>query len=136
MKTVVLASSFKRAFKRLIGRQPQLQERIEERLALLTADPFDPLLQTHKQVVSPGKANADRDYRYKRSEYAARGIAEYWIVDPQRNVVTVLILVDGFYEETRFAGNTAIASTIFPELQLTAEQILNARENNVGDAIS
>ncbi|BBD65024.1 hypothetical protein NIES4072_13120 [Nostoc commune NIES-4072] len=78
------------------------------------------------EVVSPGKANEDRDYRYKRSEYAARGIAEYWIVDPQINAVTVLILVDGFYEETRFTGNTAIASTIFPELQLTAEQVLNA----------
>ncbi|MEH1872965.1 Uma2 family endonuclease [Nostoc sp.] len=64
------------------------------------------------EVVSPGKANEDRDYRYKRSEYAARGIAEYWIVDPQRNAVTVLILVDGFYEETRFTENTAIASTI------------------------
>ncbi|MCC5667526.1 plasmid stabilization system protein [Nostoc sp. CHAB 5784] len=48
MRTVVLASSFKRAFKRLVGRQPQLEERIQERLALLTADPFDPLLQTHK----------------------------------------------------------------------------------------
>ncbi len=88
------------------------------------------------EVVSPGKANEDRDYRYKRSEYAARGIAEYWIVDPQINAVTVLILVDGFYEETRFSGNTAIASTIFPELQLTVEQVLNAGESNAGDAIS
>nr|WP_267871580.1 type II toxin-antitoxin system mRNA interferase toxin, RelE/StbE family [Nostoc sp. CHAB 5715] len=43
-----MASSFKRAFKRLVRRQPELEERIEERLALLTADPFDPLLQTHK----------------------------------------------------------------------------------------
>ena len=88
------------------------------------------------EVVSPGKANEDRDYRYKRSEYAARGITEYWIVDPQRNAVTVLILVNGFYEETRFAGNTAIASTILRELQLTAEQVLNAAESNAGDAIS
>ncbi|MEH2082142.1 MAG: Uma2 family endonuclease [Nostoc sp.] len=88
------------------------------------------------EVVSPGKANEDRDYRYKRSEYAARGIAEYWIVDPQMNTVTVLILVDGFYEETRFAGNTAIASIIFPELQLTTEQVLNAGESNASDAIS
>ncbi|OYD93725.1 type II toxin-antitoxin system mRNA interferase toxin, RelE/StbE family [Nostoc sp. 'Peltigera membranacea cyanobiont' 210A] len=48
MRTVVLASSFKRAFNRLVRRQPELQERIAERLALLTADPFDPLLQTHK----------------------------------------------------------------------------------------
>lgn len=30
------------------------------------------------EVVSPGKVNQDRDYRYKRSEYAARGISEYW----------------------------------------------------------
>ncbi|MDZ7994525.1 MAG: Uma2 family endonuclease [Nostoc sp. EfeVER01] len=72
------------------------------------------------EVVSPGKANEDRDYRYKRSEYAARGITEYWIVDPQINAATVLILVNGFYEETRFAGNTAIASTIFPGLHRTA----------------
>ncbi|MFN6539347.1 MAG: Uma2 family endonuclease [Nostoc sp. EkiNYC01] len=83
------------------------------------------------EVVSPGKASEDRDYRYKRSEYAARGIAEYWIVDPQRNIITVLILVDGLYEETRFAGNTAIVSTIFPELQLTAEQVLKAGESNI-----
>ncbi|MCC5646375.1 Uma2 family endonuclease [Nostoc sp. CHAB 5824] len=88
------------------------------------------------EVVSPGKANEDQDYRYKRSEYAARRIAEYWIVDPQINAVTVLILVDGFYEETRFTGNTVIASTIFPELHLTVEQVLKAGESNAGDAIS
>ncbi|MEH2075271.1 MAG: Uma2 family endonuclease [Nostoc sp.] len=88
------------------------------------------------EVVSPGKAHEDRDYRYKRSEYAARGIAEYWIVDPQMNRITVLILADGFYEETRFAGNAAIASTIVPELQLTAEQVFKAEESNADDAIS
>ncbi|WP_193197169.1 Uma2 family endonuclease [Nostoc sp. MG11] len=87
------------------------------------------------EVVSPGKANEDRDYRYKRSEYAARGIAEYWIVDPQMNRITVLTLVDGLYEETVFVGNTLIVSTIFTELQLTAEQILNAGESHAGDAI-
>ena len=32
------------------------------------------------EVVSPNQAK--RDYRYKRTEYAARGIAEYWIDDP------------------------------------------------------
>ncbi|MBN4005551.1 Uma2 family endonuclease [Nostoc sp. LPT] len=85
------------------------------------------------EVVSPGKANEDRDYRYKRSEYAARGIAEYWIVDPQRNAVTVLILVDGFYEETRFTGNTAIASTIFPELQLKADEVTSSSSESCGN---
>jgi Uma2 family endonuclease len=40
----------------------------------ITEDMPAPLLVV--EVVSPGKANEDRDYRYKRSEYAARGIAE------------------------------------------------------------
>ncbi|WP_341527192.1 Uma2 family endonuclease [Nostoc sp. UHCC 0302] len=88
------------------------------------------------EVVSPGKANEDRDYRYKRSEYAARGIAEYWIVDPQRNRITLLTLVDGFYEEAVFVGNTIIVSCVFSELKLTAEQVLNAGESNAGDIIS
>ncbi|MBD2356292.1 type II toxin-antitoxin system mRNA interferase toxin, RelE/StbE family [Tolypothrix sp. FACHB-123] len=48
MRNLVLTSSFKRAFKRLVRRQPELEQQIEERLAILTADPFDPLLQTHK----------------------------------------------------------------------------------------
>lgn len=81
------------------------------------------------EVVSPGKVNEDRDYRYKRSEYAARGIAEYWIADPQTNKVTVLTLVEGLYEETVFAGSATIISATFPELQLTAEQILGAGKN-------
>ncbi|MDW8199678.1 MAG: Uma2 family endonuclease [Cyanobacteriota bacterium SKYGB_h_bin112] len=35
------------------------------------------------EVVSPGADNRNRDYCYKHTEYAARGIAEYWIVDPE-----------------------------------------------------
>ena len=75
------------------------------------------------EVVSPGKVNRDRDYRYKRSEYAARGIREYWIVDPQINRVTVLIFNEGLDDETVFEGDNAIASPLFPQLQLTAHQI-------------
>lgn len=29
------------------------------------------------EVVSPGSTNKQRDYRYKRSEYAAKGVPEY-----------------------------------------------------------
>lgn len=78
------------------------------------------------EVVSPGKTNEDRDYRYKRSEYAARGIAEYWIVDPMREQVTVLTLVDGLYEEQVFRGEEAIASPNFPSLNLTVAAVLQA----------
>jgi Uma2 family endonuclease len=42
------------------------------------------------EVVSPG--GRDRDRRRKRLEYAAAGIAEYWIVDPMAERITVLRL--------------------------------------------
>lgn len=96
----------------------------ETKRSTILLDMPPPLLVV--EVVSPGKANEDRDYRYKRSEYAARGIAEYWIVDPLRAQVTVLTLVDGFYEEQVWRGEEAIASTLFPTLNLTVAAVLQA----------
>ena len=77
------------------------------------------------EVVSPRKVNEDRDYRYKRSEYAARGILEYWIVDPGKAKVSVLTLIDGWYEVEEFEGDEVVKSPQFLELSLTANQLLN-----------
>ncbi|MEH1784051.1 MAG: Uma2 family endonuclease [Nostoc sp.] len=65
------------------------------------------------EVVSPGKVNEDRDYRYKRSEYAARGISEYWIVDADRARITLLTLVDGLYDEAVLSRNRHYSVTDF-----------------------
>ena len=79
------------------------------------------------EVASPGKANEDRDYRYKRSEYAARGIPEYWIVDPARATVTVLTLVDGLYEAQTLEGEAVLKSPQFPVLGLTVTKVLSPK---------
>ncbi len=76
------------------------------------------------EIVS--QANSEADYRYKRSEYAAREIPEYWIVDPLASKVMVLLLVDGLYEERVFTGSQPIVSAIFPKLILIADQVLQA----------
>lgn len=65
------------------------------------------------------------DYRFKRSEYAAAGIPEYWIIDPGEKKVTVLKLVEGFYEEQIYGDKAQIISPTFPELVLTVEQLWN-----------
>lgn len=75
------------------------------------------------EVVSPGKTNEDRDYRYKRSEYAARGIPEYWIVDPQPPKITLLTLVDGLYEETVFYRDQILNSSTLPGFNLSVNQV-------------
>lgn len=82
------------------------------------------------EVVSPGKENSDRDYRYKRSQYESRGISEYWIVDPIEQRITGLTLVAGLYEEKVFEGNAEILSGLLQQLAqkspLTAGQFLQA----------
>ncbi|GAB1543790.1 Uma2 family endonuclease [Scytonema sp. NUACC21] len=78
------------------------------------------------EVVSPGKTNEDRDYRFKRSEYAARAVPEYWAIDPEKRKIIVYKLVDGFYEAEEYTGNVLIQSR-FTELHLTTEQILNRK---------
>lgn len=76
------------------------------------------------EVVSP--ESVTRDYRYKRSEYAAIEVPEYWIVDPLAAKVTVLQWEEGLYEEMVFTGEQKIASPTLPDIQLTVVQILNA----------
>jgi Uma2 family endonuclease len=88
--------------------------------SLILMDMPPPLLVV--EVVSPNQEN--RDYRYKRSEYAARGIAEYWIVDPIAQKVTVLEWVEGFYDERVYQGENAIVSSIFANLHLTPAEVL------------
>ena len=97
-----------------------------QKQALLTAEMPPPLLVV--EIVSPGepgdKRNYDRDYVEKPKEYASRGIPEFWQVDPTRAVVTVLNLKDGAYRPREFRGSDPVLSPSFPDLQLTAEQIL------------
>ncbi len=77
------------------------------------------------EVVSPGRVGRDRDYISKRDQYATRNIPEYWIVDPQEQMVAVLRLESGEYVEVgMFQGEQAIVSPTFPQLNLTAGQVL------------
>jgi Uma2 family endonuclease len=81
------------------------------------------------EVVSPGKVAWERDYDCKRSQYAAVGIPEYWIVDPQEQQVTVLRLELGEYTEVGvFQENETIISPTFPTLDLTVDRVLVGHE--------
>lgn len=92
------------------------------RRATVTLDMPPPILVV--EVVSPGKANRDRDYRFKRSEYAARGIEHYWIIDPQEQKFIGLRLQDGLYEaETYDRSNKAIYLQHPFELNLELDRI-------------
>ena len=78
------------------------------------------------EVVSPGAEQIERDYTDKVVEYQATGIPEYWIVDPIEEKITVLVLDKGSYTKTVFTKDEAIISSTFPQLKVTAEEILLA----------
>ena len=88
------------------------------------------------EVVS---TNWQNDYLTKLRDYEEMGIFEYWIVDylglggrryignPKQPTLSVYQLLDGEYELTQFRGDNRIESAAFPELNLTAQQVFEAR---------
>jgi Uma2 family endonuclease len=87
------------------------------------------------EVVS---SNWQNDYSRKVEDYAVLGIPEYWIADhaglggtrhigkPKQPTLSICTLVNGEYEIQQLRGNQSIVSPTFPDLKLTAEQVLRA----------
>jgi Uma2 family endonuclease len=91
-----------------------------------------------KFVAEVVSSNWQNDYARKVEDYAVLGIPEYWIADyagnggtrhigkPKQPTLSICTLVDGEYEIQQFRGNQTIGSLTFPDLKLTAEQVLRA----------
>jgi Uma2 family endonuclease len=95
---------------------------LQEKEAAIDLDLTAPLLVV--EVVSPSTKSTD--YRAKRTEYAARDIPEYWIVDPLEMKISILSLLDGWYDVAEFYGDNALVSPIFSELRLTPLQVFSS----------
>lgn len=79
------------------------------------------------EVVSPGKANRERDIKVKRSLYAKAGIREYWIIDPQEKTVTLLSLKANDYELVSCKSPGGIAeSLLLPGFRISVTKLLQA----------
>jgi Uma2 family endonuclease len=93
---------------------------MQTREAVIELNEAPPLLVV--EVVS--ESTKVVDYRSKRSEYSVLDIPEYWIVDPLLSKVTIFTLNEGWYEPIEFTGAELIRSSIFPNFNLSVEQIL------------
>jgi len=99
---------------------------------------YSALQEPIQLAVEVTSTNWDDDYIDKLDEYQRLGIPEYWIVDylaigsrdflgnPKIPTVFVYLLdAEGNYQKTAFQGVDRIVSRTFPELTLTAEQVVN-----------
>ena len=76
------------------------------------------------EVVSGGREDRRRDLVVKRAEYAAAGIGEYWIIDPDERIITVLRLVDGEYiEHGRFGAQGVASSVSLPGFSVAVDAV-------------
>ena len=91
-----------------------------------------------KFVAEVVSSNWQNDYARKVEDYAVLGIPEYWIADyaglggtrhigkPKQPTLSICTLVDGEYEIQPFRSGQTLVSATFPDLKLTAEQVLRA----------
>ncbi|NET61795.1 MAG: Uma2 family endonuclease [Symploca sp. SIO2E6] len=101
-------------------------------------EPIVTLGTSIKLVVEVVSTNWQNDYARKLDEYQTLGITEYWIADylglggtsfigfPKQPTLTICQLENKFYKTSQFRGSDRLVSSIFSELELTAEEVFSA----------
>jgi Uma2 family endonuclease len=77
------------------------------------------------EIVSPD--NPKRDTVTKRADYAAAGIPEYWIVNPEEETVTVLTLAgDSYADQGIFGRGTQATSALLAGFAVDVDALFDA----------
>jgi Uma2 family endonuclease len=77
------------------------------------------------EIVSPDRP--ERDTEEKPCDYAAAGIAEYWIGNPLNDTVTVLTLVGAAYiEHGVFARAKRAGSKLLDGFSVSVDEVFDA----------
>jgi len=78
------------------------------------------------EIVSPD--NPERDTEEKPLDYAATGIPEYWIVNPLKNTVSVLVLEgNGYVEYGVFHRGEHATSKLLTGFSVSVDEVLDAK---------
>lgn len=77
------------------------------------------------EIVSEGEEARRRDYEQKRIDYAKAGIAEYWIVDPQEECVSILVLEGTAYiDHAVFRSGQQARGLLLPGLSVDVKGLI------------
>ncbi len=119
----------------ILNRANLINEPIWKKESIIT------LSESISLVVEIVSTNWRDDYLKKYADYEEMGIPEYWIVDytglggrefigkPKQPTILICSLEENEYRISKFRGDDHIQSPTFPELNLTAQQIFQTRNN-------
>lgn len=78
------------------------------------------------EIVSPDKPK--RDTEEKPSDYAEANIPEYWIINPLKDTITVLVLQDEAYiEHGVFSRGHQATSKLLGDFSMSVDEVLDAK---------
>jgi Uma2 family endonuclease len=109
-------------------REPDLLFWLSAQDPRLAGDDYAQVADLVVEVVSPDEESQERDYVRKREAYARAGILEYWIVDPQTELITVLRL-DGkvYVEHGAFKRGDIATSALLPDLRVEVSAVFDSQ---------
>lgn len=79
------------------------------------------------EILSPSTEFNDRVIKFE--DYAAHGVKEYWIIDPETNVVEQYELINEKYELGLKSNNGIIKSFVVNNFEIPIQSIFNNEEN-------
>ncbi len=79
------------------------------------------------EVLSESTAEKDRTTKF--DDYAAHGVAEYWIVDPKNETIEQYVLETEKYELLLKARNGTIESIVLPEFKIQIRAVFDEQTN-------
>lgn len=79
------------------------------------------------EVLSDSTKKVDREI--KLQDYAAHGVAEYWIVDPDKETIEQYVLQNETYELQLKARDGNVESTVLPKFNIPIRAVFNEEIN-------
>lgn len=90
-----------------------------------TPDPRFDVPKIAAEFVSKGRRSRQRDYQEKRREYRRAGVAEYWVVDRFRRIMTIFF-ADG--SERVVTERETYTTPLLPGFKLPLRRLLEAAD--------
>ena len=75
------------------------------------------------EILSPSTERADRVYKFRK--YQKAGVREYWIVDPNLNLLQVSVLNEGDYITTVYDQNDIAPVTVLEGCDINLAEVFN-----------
>ncbi|HRI15455.1 MAG TPA: Uma2 family endonuclease [Verrucomicrobiota bacterium] len=80
------------------------------------------------EVLSPSTAKRDRGVKFK--DYEAHGVGEYWIVDPDRELIEQYVSERGAFVPRLKSGQGVLASSVVPGFRVPVRALFDPAAND------